>query len=300
MRAVIASLLLILLMVGCGPGRVDAPSVQELANATYSGIFEEPLTMTDGKWEGEPYATGGASRPAAGLVDGFRLTGDLNQDGAEEAVVLLWSSSGGSGTFDYIALMGFGREGEVLDLATVPLGDRVQLRSAHLLEGRVELDLIQAGPEDAACCPGQKVKSIIVLAENGQVEITTEDQGRLSLADLAGNWALTRFSRDEPVSQDFEFTLQFDGKRVGGKAACNVYTARIGEGEGPGEVSLTRPSAMTRMICPTEYMAAEKRYLKTLQMVTSFSFQAGKLMLHWRQEEDAGTLVFNSYEAGSE
>jgi heat shock protein HslJ len=196
--------------------------------------------------------------------------------------------------------MGYGPEGEVLSLATVPLGDRVQLRSANLLEGRVELDLVQAGAEDAACCPGQKVKNVIVLGEEGQVDITTEDQGRLSLDDLAGNWALTRFSRDEPVSQDFEFTLQFDGKRVGGKAACNVYTARVGKGEGPGEISLARASLMTRMICPTEYMAAEKRYLKTLQMVTSFSFQAGKLMMHWRQGEDAGALVFSSYEAGSE
>ena len=272
----------------------------ELANATYKGIFEEPLTMTDGKWEGEPFVAGGASRPTAGLVDGFRLTGDLNQDGAEEAVVLLWSSSGGSGTFDYIAIMGFGREGEVVDLATIPLGDRVQLRSAHLLEGRVELDLIQAGPEDAACCPGQKVKSTIVLAEDDEMEITTEDQGRISLDELAGNWALTHFSRDEPLGQDFEFTLKFDGKRVGGKAACNIYSARIKAGEGPGEVSLDRPSVMTRMICPTEYKAAEKRYLKTLQRVTSFSFQAGRLMLHWRQEEDAGTLVFSSYEAGNE
>jgi heat shock protein HslJ len=289
-----------LLLAGCGPGRVDAPSVPELANASYSGIFEEPLTLVEGKWEGEPFVAGGASRPTAGLVDGFHLTGDLNQDGAEEAVVLLWSSSGGSGTFDYIAIMGYGPEGEVLSLATVPLGDRVQLRSANLLEGRVELDLVQAGAEDAACCPGQKVKNVIVLGEEGQVDITTEDQGRLSLDDLAGNWALTRFSRDEPVSQDFEFTLQFDGKRVGGKAACNVYTARVGKGEGPGEISLARASLMTRMICPTEYMAAEKRYLKTLQMVTSFSFQAGKLMMHWRQGEDAGALVFSSYEAGSE
>ena len=85
-----------------------APSVEELAVATYEGITEEPITLIDGRWEGEPYVEGGASRPSVGLIDHFVLNGDLNGDGRAEAAALLWSSSGGSGTRLYLAVVGTG------------------------------------------------------------------------------------------------------------------------------------------------------------------------------------------------
>ena len=47
-------------------------------NATYSGIYEHTITLRDGRWEGEPFIKGGASRPAVGLVEDFSLTGDLD------------------------------------------------------------------------------------------------------------------------------------------------------------------------------------------------------------------------------
>ena len=79
-----------------GSGRC-APTAFELAHATYSGIMDEPVTLTGGRWEGEPFVEGGASRPTVGLVDHFILTGDLDGDGLDEAVTFLWESSGGSG-----------------------------------------------------------------------------------------------------------------------------------------------------------------------------------------------------------
>ena len=86
-------------------GLVGAPTPSELAHATYSGVMNEPVTLISGRWEGEPYVDGGASRPAVGLVEHFILPGDLNGDGLDEAVTLLWESSGGSGNRLYLAVV---------------------------------------------------------------------------------------------------------------------------------------------------------------------------------------------------
>ncbi len=104
--------LLVMIEVACAPSGpadapeddssvgipVTAPTLDELSSATYEGLFDYPVTLTDGRYEGEPFVEGGASAPAAGLVEDFLLTCDLDGDGREEAVVLLWESSGGSGT----------------------------------------------------------------------------------------------------------------------------------------------------------------------------------------------------------
>lgn len=283
----------LLLLAACNGPKIGAPSLAELTNAEYSGIGEIPVILLGGRWEGEPFVAGGASRPAAGLVDDFRLEGDLNGDGKNEAVVLLWSSSGGSGTFDYVAVAGYGPDGNVVNLATAPLGDRVQVRTAQIIEGRVELEVVQAGPEDAACCPGQKMKRDFVLTANDLSETKTQDQGRLSLVDLGGDWNLTRFSRDEPAPEEFQISLRIDGHRISGKAACNSYFTQLDEGEIPGEISVQKATTVTRMLCPPPVMDAEQRFLQTLRNVTSYSFLAGDLVLSWSREEASGTLRFS-------
>jgi hypothetical protein len=105
-----------------------------LANASYQGIENAPVQLKNGRWEGEPYVEGGASRPAVGLVEDFTLRGNLNGDGVNESVVLLWQSSSGSGTFKYIAVMAE-VNGNLTNVATAPVGDRVQLRSSEISKG---------------------------------------------------------------------------------------------------------------------------------------------------------------------
>jgi len=61
-----------------------------VTDMTYSGIHDDDVTLTDGHWEGEPFAADGASRPAVGIIDDFMLAGDLDGDGADEVVVFLW------------------------------------------------------------------------------------------------------------------------------------------------------------------------------------------------------------------
>jgi hypothetical protein len=84
-----------------GGSALGAPTLLELRNATYAGLEDlaVPVTLEERRWEGEPFEPGAASRPSVVLAPGFRLTGDLDGDGAEEAVVVLAQSSGGSGTW---------------------------------------------------------------------------------------------------------------------------------------------------------------------------------------------------------
>jgi heat shock protein HslJ len=286
------------LLAGCASGpeaeppAAPAPSWQEAANASYAGVLRAPVTLVDGLWQGAPYAEGGASAPRAGLVRDFLLSGDLDGDGAEESAVLIWTSSGGSGTYDYLAVLGRDADGAVSARAGAPLGDRVKVRAASIVDGRVVLDTVQAGPSDAACCPGQKKRRTYALAGDVMTEFSTEDQGRLSLADVRGAWVLTHFAYDESVPDGIEITLQVDGDRIAGKSACNRYSGTLQEGEAPGDVTLSGTMAVTRMMCPPPLMELEQRYLQALQGLVKYSFLAGKLALTWRNGEGMGTLLF--------
>ncbi len=157
------------------------PSLPELLNATYLDVEEGPVTLVDGEWQGEPYVEGGASRPSVGLARQFSLYGDLDKDGVDEAVVLIWTSSGGSGTYDFIAVMDRDADGALANTGTAPLGDRVKVQTAEVIDGQLVLEVIQAGPDDAACCPGQKVRRTFVLQESGLTETASEDLGRVSI-----------------------------------------------------------------------------------------------------------------------
>lgn len=124
----------------------------DIANATINGTEYGPVTLRDGNWEGEPWVEGGASRPRLGLANDFILRGDIDGDGFDEAVVLVWQSSGGSGTFNYIALMDHGENG-LHNTATAPLGDRIKVLGGSISKNLLELQVIEHDEDDPACCP---------------------------------------------------------------------------------------------------------------------------------------------------
>lgn len=270
----------------------SAPSWQEAANTAYRGVFDEAFKLTDGLWEGQPYVEGGASAPRAGLAADFLLTGDLDGDVADEALVLVWSSSGGSGTFDYVAVLDRDANGAAFNRATAPLGDRVKIRSAAIQDGRVTFETVQAGAGDAACCPGQKMRRSFALEGDTMTETSTEDLGRLSMDDLVGEWRLVAFGAGEAVPPDVEITVQFSAGTIAGKAACNRYTGSVQAGAAPGDLSLSGPMALTRMMCPPALMDWEQRYVRALEGLAQYSFQAGKLVLTWRGDDGGGALLF--------
>ena len=157
-----AILVLVAVLAGCQHGAVAresglpaaAPTLPELQNATYDGVYEYPLTLEAGRWEGDAYVAGGASRPRAGLADGIYASGDLDGDGREEAAVVLWESGGGSGSYHYVAVLH--REGGgIVNVDTVLVEDRPKILALRIQHHEIELELIQHGPGEAACCPTQ-------------------------------------------------------------------------------------------------------------------------------------------------
>lgn len=267
------------------------PSWTEAANATYAGPMGMPFTLQDGEWTGEPYVEGGAAAPRAGLARDFLLAGDLDGDGEEESVALVWTAAGGSGTFDHVVVVERRAGGSVAERASAPLGDRVQVRSGQIADGRLVLETVQAGDGDAMCCPGQLMRRSFALENDTMSETSTEDLGRLSLADLDGEWTLLELD-DKPVADNVQVTAVFDNGQLSGKAACNRYTGQLEAGEMPGDLALAGPLAVTRMMCPPPLMEWEQAYLTALQGLRKFSFSAGRLVLTWSDENHTGRMRF--------
>lgn len=269
-----------------------APTPAEAASSAYSGIYDEPVTLTDGVYEGARFETGGASRPRVDLIPGMHLDADLDGNPGDEAVVLLAESSGGSGSFTYLGVLARADEG-VRNVDTVALGDRVQIRGWHVEDGAVVVSLVEAGPEDAACCPSRLVKRRWVLREGSLRESAAESEGTLGPSALEGvQWRLTGFGVDESLPAKPEVFLEIHGDRISGNSGCNRYTASLAAGTSPGEIHFG-PLAGTRMACPGAPMVLEQRFLETMASVSRFSFHFGRLVLTSVADDGAvNTLVF--------
>jgi len=283
---------------GSVAGEPDAPSLEELASATYTGIYDEAITLVEGRWQGEVFVEGGASRPGAGLVDHFALIGDLDGDGREETTALLWESSGGSGNRLYLAVTGR-RHRDIVNLGTALVGDRVQVRSGRIADGSIELDVVQAGPEDAMCCPSQLATRRWALGEDGLVEGEVTITGTVSLETLAGpEWVLSALGWDEQVPDAAEITIVFHDDKVTGTSGCNRYFAAV-TSDVPGALVFSGMGA-TRMACPEPAMDLERRYLNILAGASNCSFLGGRLVLSCNTDNGPVALIFTRREIPSE
>ncbi len=129
-----------------------APWPDGIANATVAGTEYGDVTLNAGVWEGAPWVEGGHSRPRVGLARDFLRYGDVDGDGEDEALLIVWQSSGGSGTFNYLAL--FDRtDGAWRNSATTALGDRVKVTDGALGPDGIAVDVIEHDEDDPACCP---------------------------------------------------------------------------------------------------------------------------------------------------
>lgn len=274
---------------------IVAPTLAELAGGTYSGLTEidGPITLVAGEWLGEPFEPGAASRPRVVLAPGFRLTGDLDSDGTDEAVVALAQSSGGSGTFNYLAAVRRGQHG-VLNIATVPLGDRVAVRTARIDSGRLEVSVLRAGEGDARCCPGELAELAWTLGTDGLVPAESAGvTGRLSPDVLADSqWVLREWNPGEAAPPEPEVTLGYEAGSILGKSGCNRYSGTIEAGQSPGDLSIG-PIAATRMACGDPADTIESRFLTQLDGVAQFGFLLGRLALTYRKGDGTvGTMLF--------
>jgi heat shock protein HslJ len=278
----------------------QAPTLKELKNGSYSGIegLKGPAKLVDGRWKGRPYKKGSASRPVLSFVGDLRVTGDLDGDGIEEAVVLLNYAPGGTGQLLHLAVVAR-KKGKVENVATSLIGDRVQIRDVRIEQKRVIVGVVQAGPKDAMCCPGEVTTRGWTLEPGGKLNPYTviTKPGRLTLETIGNTqWRLRSWDSKQAAPTHPAVTLTFKERRFAGSSGCNNYFAPAKEGKIPGDVEMG-PAGTTRKSCPNNEMSVERRFLDQLARVKKFGFQATRLALSWEKQGVWQTMLFEKLEA---
>ena len=177
-RQLLALSLASLVLAGCSES--ESPSVDsatapvDVANATYTGLagIPESVTLTDGRWEGDPPVEGGNTFPAAYLSTQLTTRGDMNADGSPETAVIVVTTGGGSGSFFNLVVFAH-REAGVEQVATRFLGDRLRIRSLEIVDGSLRMVSIEHGEYEAMCCPTQRIDRDFALAGN-KIELASE------------------------------------------------------------------------------------------------------------------------------
>lgn len=260
----------------------------DLANRAYSGLpgLPSPIELRNGHWSGEPYVPGGASRPAVTLLPDFAVRGDLGSDGRADVTAVLALAGGGSGEYLYAAVVSESGS-EWTQTALAPLGDRVQLRGGRIDGGMLLLEMVEAGPDDAACCPGRVVTRGWRLGPEGEMEEfeTGVPEARLDWSLLAGStWTLRSWGQGEAVAEPLVITLDSASGEVSGSGGCNRYHGRVEDGTSPGEI-IVGALDVTGTVCPETLRANERRYLDQLRRAVKFGFSGGLLALSYRDAE---------------
>ena len=299
----VAAALALLALAGCGgkeppaaaapsapAGPPPTPTLEQLRAATVSGVFEQPVTLAGARYEGPPAEAGGASRPGLVLWEPSVRFGDVDGAPGSEAVALLSATTGGSGEMVYLAAFGV-RDGALANLGTVPVGDRTKVQSVWLEKGKVLMDAVEAGPNDAACCPTQVARKTFGLEGAALKQLSSEVRGVLAISMLAANeWTLVEMD-GQPLPAGVEAPLiHFERDAVRGFAGCNRFNATVKESK-PGEIEVG-PAAGTKMACPPPAIELEDAFLAQLGKVDRYTFVAGQLALGWQDGERNGTLLF--------
>jgi hypothetical protein len=265
-----------------------ALSVSALSNMTLRGLSDTPqVTLRDGAWQGKPYVKGGAEAPQVTLMRNPIAYGDLDRDGRPEAVMLLTQSTGGSGQFLHVAVAG-ARRGQPRSLAATQVGDRVQVRDVRVQNGRIWLDVVRAGPDDPACCPGEVASVGWTLSRGRLVPIKdVPPVSRLGPATLGGNnWVLREWRSGEAAVAQPPLTLSHQDGRFVGHSGCNRFMVEVtARGDLPGDVKVATPG-LTRMACEGDAAVTESRFLDQLARVRRMGFREGRLALDYEVPGD--------------
>ncbi|MBE2223256.1 MAG: META domain-containing protein [Anaerolineae bacterium] len=140
-------------------------------NATFNNLAGggmAPVTLSNGIYQ-EAIPDSAASMNTS-LLDKAAF-GQI--DGQPAAAVTLATNNGGSGTYIDLAVVTFA-DGAATNVATIMLGDRVQVNSVEISEsGIIVVDMVEAGEGDPLCCPTQHVINLYALQDGELVEVSS-------------------------------------------------------------------------------------------------------------------------------
>ena len=90
--------------------------------------------------------------------------GDLNDDGLQDAAVILISETGGSGTFfDLVGVSS--QDGNFTVSDPIYLGDRIQVKSIAIHDGVINLTYLTQGPDDNMTSPTEEMTQSYTLQD---------------------------------------------------------------------------------------------------------------------------------------
>lgn len=183
------------------------------------------------------------------------------------------------------------RDGTLATLGLAPVGEGVQLQGLWLEQGKIKMDVIEPGPEDAAGFPTQVARKTYAMDGGALKQLSSEVRGVLGLSMLAANeWLLVEID-GAPLPAGTEAPLiLFQGETVRGFAGCNRFTAPVKELK-PGELDVGAGAA-TKKACPQPQMDLEQKFLTQLDAVNRYGYRAGQLALDWQAGETTGVLLF--------
>ncbi len=171
-------------------------------------------------------------------------------------------------------------------LATIFIGDRVQINAITIDNGEVVLDMITHGPDDPMCCPSQHVIQKFSLQGSELIPISTEF---LTITGIVWKWEEFQEMNDNlvVVADPDLYTLEFisDGQ-VNVKADCNVAggTYTIDGNQLTIEITTT-----TMAMCPPTSLSEE--YLRLLNDAVSYFFESDQLYIAIKF--DTGIMKFS-------
>lgn len=169
-RVGVAGLLLTLVVPGTACVSTRQGLIEAAASAEYTGIFDEPVRLEGGRYEGPPFVPGGATRPELFLLPEPFATSESGGGAGLDAVVVLVQAMGGSGSFVHLAALRW-RGAAVEQAGHVPLGDRVRVQSLAIRDGIVYATIVEHGPDDPMCCPADTTQRAWRLSDGALVAV---------------------------------------------------------------------------------------------------------------------------------
>jgi hypothetical protein len=134
--------------------KTPSPLMMEmLQNAEYQTTnYPQKFKLTSGIYFRPPPVKGESQENWFTELAAPVVFGDLNNDGLEDAAVILRSRAGGTGVSVDLAAV-INDDGKAVNVASRYLGDRIQVKSGFIQDGIITLDLLIHGPNDGLCCP---------------------------------------------------------------------------------------------------------------------------------------------------
>ena len=157
------------------PDSIPKLTIKQLMNAKYESFLDSEFNTNLRLKNGIHYYPN-----EYGIIDSVSYTelddkmvafGDLNNDSIDDAAVILGTDGGGTGYFlDLVAV--YNINGKPKSIASIGLGDRVQVKGIVIKNRVIELKMLSHNNEGGQCCPSRKTAPKFIVRGNKLVEIT--------------------------------------------------------------------------------------------------------------------------------